>query len=198
MCVRVKCCLGSSLYFWWPLLLRVRVPGPGAGLRGSSPPRARRVPRAGCDITVRPSQLSDRPRPPGQAPLLPLGLPDPGTWGGRGGRESSMPPERLTRQGRAGHSGLCAEAWVLVPLPDGWQPRCQVGERQGSPVWRCSGATPSSPQGLWGRWQHSDHSPQAAQALHSPNPIRLSSQNGLPQQTCPHPLPKVSGWALPA
>lgn len=103
-------------------------PGPRSWAAGEQPSEGEAGAQGGCGITVRPSQLSGRHRPPGQALLPPLGLPDPGTWGGRGRRESSRPPERLTHQGRlATLVSVCRSLgagapsrWMAATLSDRW------------------------------------------------------------------------------
>lgn len=99
---------------------------------------------AGCDVTVRPSQLSDHRLPPGRALLPPLGLRDPGTQGP--GRTESRPCQRAGDQPAAGAGPVCADAWA--------PPRAaRPGRKQSSAhgAQRGSGRGPSGRRGLWGR-----------------------------------------------
>lgn len=135
---------------------------------------------AGCNVTVRPSQLSDRRLPPGRALLPPLGLRDPGTQGP--GRTESRPCQALGTSRPLGR-GLCVQ---MPGLPRGRrgpggsraQPMAPSGEVAGAPA----------DVGVCGAGEATG---QAAR-LPRPRPTLLRSQRALPGVTAPA-LPQ--GWA---
>lgn len=148
---------------------------------------------AGCDITVRPSQLSDHRLPPGRALLPPLGLRDPGTQEQEEDRES-RPCQRV--RGLAAGGRACACRCRAPHSP--WR-AARPGQKQGPAhiTHRVSGrgscgVTPLPALRVCGAGEATGHSAR----LPRPSPTLLSSQRA-PGVTAPT-LPQGSGRAQQA
>lgn len=160
----------SSLHF------RSVFPRPGEGPRASRGRAAGRaavgvvsgVPRSALCLTAHLSQFSDRPPPPGQAPLLLPDLPDPA--GEDAGKEVEKPVRRVAQLGQqpcpaprqVGHQDRSSRLWYL--RADVWNPRfqgLQLGDSpprlHGALSWRacCYCGPPALCQPPWPGHTHS-------------------------------------------